>query len=381
VRILVAPDSFKGTLSAKDAARAMANGIKRVDKNATVICAPMADGGEGTVDAWHSANSGARMVSMGVSDPHGISTQGSYLLLPDQTAVLELAQASGIMRLTSADFNNTRALSASTFGTGEILIHALEQGVQRVILALGGSATTEGGFGLLQAIGAVYYDHDGQIVSGQDATNLSRVARIDARGVHKQFFNVEFTLATDVHNVLCGSQGAAAIFGPQKGLSATGITVRDAELARFASLVKEAFEVVRPIERLEGCGAAGGAGLPFLVLPSTKVISGARLVGEAIGLPSLVEEADWVMTGEGCTDAQTLQGKVPAYVASLASLQDKPCAVVSGKLGKGCEGLFQAGVTHMISATPEGVSAPEFAEPALEFLQLAAYNMAQDLMS
>lgn len=377
VRVLITPDSFKGTLTAEEAARAMAAGVRRSNRDMEMILAPMADGGEGTIAVWQNGVGGKRM-RMNVIDPLAHSISAVYLLLEPHQAVIELAMASGLELVPETARNNENALSATTYGTGQLIVDALEKGVNEIVLALGGSATTDGGFGLLRALGAVYYDADGGLLDGSDAKQLARLHHIDVNGIHPRFYQVRFTLASDVTHLLCGEGGAAAVFGPQKGLSSAGIALRDKELARFSHLLQETFAVTRPLADIPGVGAAGGAGLPLLILEQTKIISGASLLAKAIDLEAKVAEVDWVITGEGRTDAQTLHGKVVHHVAQLCAKYQKPCAVIAGSLGKGYELMFEHGVTHMLAATPENAKLSEIKERAHEWVQGASYHVGLD---
>jgi len=379
VRVLIAPDSFKGTMTAEQAARAMANGVRRVEKQIEVVLMPMADGGEGTIQVLHS-RLGGKLHMHSVFNPFAALVQAPTLHLSDGTVVVEMAAASGLGLIPKSRHNNRSALRASTFGTGELVRAALEGGAKQIVLTLGGSATTDGGFGLLQALGAVYYDTAGVVLDGRDSGHLASIAEIDVKGVHPKFFTTPFILATDVTNPLCGADGAAVVYGPQKGLSATGVSQRDMELARFARLVCQAFAVSEEIAARSGAGAAGGIGLPFLAQENTRLESGATFVGTAIGFEQELLRCDWVMTGEGKTDGQSVAGKVPAYVAQMSSRHEKPCVVVSGALGSGCEELFHLGVTHMIAASPEDADESTLRQHALGYVQQAAFHVAADMV-
>ncbi len=379
VKVVIAPDSFKGTLTAKDAARAMMQGVRKANKTVDTILAPMADGGEGTIPTW-SDKAGGRMVTLTVVDPLSHARQASYLFLQNSQAVIELAAASGISFVPNLERNPENALRATTYGTGELILHALENGASSIVLALGGSATTDGGFGLLRALGAIYYDAFGKTLDGRDGTQLERLDKIDTHGVHPRFFDVEFVLACDVSNPLCGENGAAEIFGPQKGLSGDSIVKRDKELKHFAMLLEEAFANKKDIAQIPSSGAAGGTALPILAGAHAKVRSGASIIGEVIELEKLISSADMVITGEGRVDKGTLSGKVPLYVAELAAKYEKPCAVVAGTLGSGHEALFDHGVTHMIAASPKQATPAELEQNASLWLQMAAYHVFLDML-
>jgi glycerate 2-kinase len=379
VRVVIAPDSYKGTLTAREAARAIAQGIQKSNKTADIVIAPMADGGEGTIPVW-SEKKGGKRIQVTVIDPLSTARQASYLSLPDGEVVIELAAASGILFVPVSQRTSENALRATTYGTGELIVHALEHGAEYIVIALGGSATTDGGYGLLRALGAVYYDAAGNILDGRDATQLQVLDKIDIHGLHPRFFEAEFTLACDVTNPLCGENGAAHVFGPQKGLMGQSITKRDSELNHFATLLEQAFAKRTNIAKIPASGAAGGTALPILAAGIVKVQSGASLIGEVIELEKHIAEADFVLTGEGRVDSGTLSGKVPFYVAELAAKYDKPCGVIAGVLGEGHEELFNHGVTHMIAASPKQVSQAELEKNAATWLQVAAYHVFLDMV-
>ena len=232
----------------------------------------------------------------------------------------------------------------------------------------------------MRALGAIYYDASGNVLDGRDATELAVLDTIDVRGVHPRFYEAEFTLACDVTNPLCGENGAARVFGPQKGLAAADVAKRDTELKHFATLLEQAFTKKENIAQIPSSGAAGGAALPILAGGMAWVRSGASLVGEVIELEKQIAEADFVITGEGRVDEGTLAGKVPSYVAKLAAKYDKPCAVIAGVLGEGHEELFNHGVTHMMAASPKKVSKAELEQNAAAWLQEAAYHVFLDML-
>lgn len=379
MRVLIAPDSFKGTLTAEQAARAMASGVRRVDKQIETVLLPLADGGEGTLDILHS-KLGGRWHTHSVFNPFAALVQAANLHLNDGTVVVEMARASGLGLIPASRLNNRSAMRASTYGTGELVRAALESGAQKIIFAVGGSATTDGGFGFLEALGAVYFDEDGNVLDGKDSAHLARVARIDVQGVHPKFSTIPFVFATDVTNPLCGPNGAAYVFGPQKGLNAAGVAQRDTELRKFASLLADAFGTAEDVSNRAGAGAAGGIGLPLLLHAHTEIQSGAQWIGNAIGFESVLKDCDCVMTGEGKSDGQSGAGKVPAYVAQLARKYDKSCIVVSGALGEGHASLFSLGVTHMIAATPEDANKAAMRENASAYVQQASFHVVSDWM-
>ena len=381
MKIVVAPDSFKGTFSAQRAAQAMAEGCLKVVPNAQVIVKPMADGGEGSLEVVLNGTS-ADSVSMATVDSYGRSISARYGWY-GHTAWIELAQASGLHFLGSAphdpDQRNQMALRASTWGTGLQWREALARGAHTIFFMIGGSGTTDGGFGLLAALGA-QYRFQGTIVSGQDARDLSlpvHIENIDA--VRDVLASATIIVASDVTNPLCGPHGAAAIYGPQKGLSPEGVRQRDAELYRFGVALGQA--VMAPDALAmgeEGMGAAGGVAFPLRLLAGDlRLVRGGELIAESIGLEAAIAQADMVLTGEGATDAQTLSGKVPMTVLNLCRQYHKPCVIVSGQIGPGSEKLKALGAVWLEQATPLGATAQNIEQQGRQWIAQAAARALQ----
>ena len=306
--VVVAPDSFKQSLDAASVATHLAAGWRRVRPDDDVRPVPMADGGEGTLEAFAVAFPGARRVPVRVMGPHDLAVEAEWLWLPDGTAVVELASTSGIELLG----DELRPLSAHTQGFGEAIRAAVEAGATRLILGIGSSASTDGGVGMLRALGGRFLTADGAEAS-QGAGGLARIAQVDLSGVTAL---PETLVLSDVTNPLLGPRGAAAVFGPQKGLDRAGRELAEAGLARLAGLI--GLDPEAP-----GSGAAGGVGYALRAL-GARVTPGAERLGDVLGLPELVASADVVITGEGAFDGQSLAGKVPGYVVSLASEQRGP---------------------------------------------------------
>lgn len=331
VNVVIACDSFKGSLSAEAVCEAMAEGLAEAVPDVNVTCVPMADGGEGTLGAMVSAT-GGRTVCVEVCGPLLERRAASYGVLGDgETVVIEVAQAAGLTLVPEPDRNPLRT---STYGVGELIRHALDAGYRKFILGLGGSATNDGGLGMLQALGVRVLDDAGEEVS-HTGEGLFRAERVDVRNVDTRLWASELTVASDVDNPLCGSQGATAVFGPQKGVSADLVPVLDRQLGNFARMLEAA--VGRCVAAEPGAGAAGGLGFALLALGAT-VRSGAALVANSVGLEKRLFGADWVITGEGRTDAQTVRGKVPYLVAQLARRYGVKPILVSGGLADGVLG-------------------------------------------
>ena len=333
VRIVIAPDSFKGSLPADRAAAAIAEGVARVLPAAELVLRPVADGGEGTVAAALRVGYAPRTVT--VSGPDGRPVAATFVT-DDGTAVLELASAAGLGLLAAP-----APMTATTRGIGELLLAALDAGARRLVLGIGGSATTDGGAGMLQALGVRLLDADGADVPPGGA-GLTRLDRMDATGADPRLAGVEVVVATDVANPLTGPRGAAAVFGPQKGAAPAEVHALDAALARYAEVLQRDLGVV--VADVRGAGGAGGTAAGALAL-GARLVSGARLVCDLVGLSEALVGVDLVVTGEGCLDEQTLSGKAPAEVAARAAAAGVPCLALAGRVELGRERLRGAGFT------------------------------------
>ncbi|MDE3097345.1 MAG: glycerate kinase, partial [Chloroflexota bacterium] len=321
---LVAPQEFKGSLTAGEAARAIAAGVRDAAPGAETVLAPMSDGGAGLVDALLAARGGERETTA-AHDPLMRPVAARWALLPGGTAAVEMAAASGLVLLTDDERD---PLVATTYGTGELVRAALDRGCGEIIVGVGGSATVDGGAGALQALGARLLDATGEEVAPGGAA-LARMARIDLSGVDRRLGSTRLRVASDVTNRLCGPGGAAAVFGPQKGASAADVAALDGALAHFAAVV--ARELGIDLLSLAGGGAAGGLAAGLRVLGAT-VEPGFGLVAAAVGLEALVARADIVVTGEGRLDAQTSYGKTASGVAAMARAHGKRVLAVAGSI-------------------------------------------------
>jgi glycerate 2-kinase len=331
VRIVVAPDSFKGTLSADGAAAAIAAGLARVLPGAEAVLRPGADGGEGTVAAAVRAGYGARTAR--VTGPDGRPVEAVRAVL-GTTAVLELATAAGLGLL-----DRPAPLTATTRGVGELVRHALDDGARRVVLGIGGSATTDGGAGMLQALGLRLLDADGRDVP-PGGGGLLHLDRVDAGGLDPRLARVELVVASDVDNPLIGTNGAARVFGPQKGASPADADLLDTALGRWAAVLARDLGV--DVAATAGAGGAGGTAAGALAV-GARIVSGAGLVCDLIGLDDALAGAVLVITGEGSLDQQTLRGKAPVEVARRAAGAGVPCLAVAGRVALGPDALAAAG--------------------------------------
>ncbi|GAB3193766.1 glycerate kinase [Geodermatophilus arenarius] len=367
VRIVVAPDSFKGTLTAAEAADAVARGLARVHPDAEVLARPVADGGEGTVAA--AVRAGYRPVTTTVGGPDGRPVRATFAV-DGTTAVVELAAAAGLGLLAEP-----APTTATTRGVGELLLAALDAGARRVVLGLGGSATTDAGAGLLQALGVRLLDADGRDVPPGGA-GLAHLARIDAGARDPRLHGLEVRVATDVDNPLTGPSGAAAVYGPQKGATPEQVAQLDAALARFAAVVRRDLGI--DLEGRPAMGAAGGTAAGVAAVLTCSVGSGAELVADLVGLDDALAGADLAVTGEGSLDAQSLRGKAPAVVAARARRAGVPCVGLAGRVALGPDELAAAGfaAAHALTEAEPDV-ARCLAEPAAVLEELAARVLGQ----
>ncbi|MGF6488346.1 glycerate kinase [Pseudomonas frederiksbergensis] len=338
MKIVIAPDSFKDSLSAQGVAEAIALGLAEVWPDAHLIMCPMADGGEGTVESILAACDG-ELHRTHVRGPLGATVDAAWGWLPQShTAIIEMAEASGLQLVAP---NLRDACTSSTYGTGELIRAALDAGAQRVILAIGGSATNDGGAGAMQALGVKLLDaQDQTLVPGGQA--LAQLARLDLSEIDPRLAKVRFDIAADVNNPLCGPHGASAIFGPQKGASAAQVEQLDQALEHFAELCAQALD--NDVRDEPGSGAAGGLGFAAKAFLGAQFQAGVEVVAELVGLAEAVKGADLVITGEGRFDAQTLRGKTPFGVARIARQHGVPVIVIAGTLGEGYQALYEHGI-------------------------------------
>lgn len=338
MKIVIAPDSFKDSLSAQGVADAIAQGLAQVWPDAQLVKCPMADGGEGTVESVLAACNGEWRHTR-VRGPLGTPVEARWGWLADsRTAIIEMAEASGLQLVPPEQRD---ACSSSTYGTGELIRAALDEGAGRVILAIGGSATNDGGAGAMQALGVALLDeHEQPLVPGGQA--LAHLSRIDLGDLDPRLAQVSFEIAADVDNPLCGPHGASAVFGPQKGASASQVQVLDRALGHFADHCAQALG--RDVRDEPGSGAAGGLGFAAKAFLRAQFRTGVDVVAQLTGLADAIDGADLVITGEGRFDAQTLRGKTPFGVARIARQHGVPVVVIAGTLGEGYQALYEHGI-------------------------------------
>ncbi len=352
MRILIAPQEFKGSLSAVEAAQAMAEGLGRALPGVELDLAPMADGGPGTVEALVSAAGGRRLTST-VAGPLGRPVEAAWGLVEEgPTAVIEMAAASGLVLLRPQERDARRA---GTYGTGRLIAAALDAGCRRLIIGLGGSATNDGGAGMAQALGVRLNDAEGRDLPAGGAA-LARLARIDVSGLDKRLRHCRVLGATDVTNPLCGPHGASAVYGPQKGASPSDVEELDAALAHYAAVIER--DLGKRVSEVPGAGAAGGAGAGLIAFLDAELRPGAELVAEAVGLERRIAAADLVVTGEGRLDAQTAYGKTVATVARLARRQGRRVVALAGRVDDAQEACSALGLEAALSIVPPATRCP-----------------------
>ena len=364
-RFVFASDSLKGTLSSEDTARLLGAAAERHFPGCSWTAVPMADGGEGTVDALVAACGGEKVSAL-VSDPLGRPVEAPYALLPSGRAVIEMAAASGLPLLAPEERD---PLATSTYGTGQLVMDALERGARDVTIALGGSATNDGGMGLARALGARLFDASGQELAGC-GSDLGRVASVDLSGLSPALAGTRFHMMCDVDNPLVGPEGASFVFGPQKGASPETAHRLDYGMRNWAHVLEETFG--RGFD-VPGAGAAGGLGAACLAFLDAESVSGVARVLELTGFDALLAEADLCVTGEGHADAQTARGKVVSGVAAACARRQVPCVAVVG--GMSAEAAGTPGLSAMVPTAIDAMPLEEALERAEELYTLAAERL------
>jgi glycerate kinase len=366
MNIIVAPDSFKGSLTAMEAADAIIQGIREALPEAEIVAFPLADGGEGTAEALVLATSG-RFVKKRVTGPMGAPVEAMLGVLGDDvTGVVEMAQAAGLTLVPPAERN---PLLATTYGVGELILAALDQGCTRLIVGLGGSATNDGGAGMAQALGARLLRADGSEI-GRGGAALMSLDRIDVSGVDPRIARSTIWAASDVTNPLCGPEGASAIYGPQKGVSPQMVAMLDKALAHYAEIVERDLQV--EVGEVAGAGAAGGLGAGVIAFCNAQIRSGASLVLQVMGFESYLEAADIIFTGEGKIDRQIEFGKAISGVALLAEKHGVPVVAFTGSLEEEPAKLAKRGIHAVMPIAPGPIDEQQAMSRASELLQAAA---------
>jgi glycerate 2-kinase len=372
MKVVVAPNAFKGSLSASEAAAAIARGVRQAFPDAEVVQIPVADGGDGTVEALVSAHRGEYRTAE-VEGPLGDSVQATYGLIEGgRTGVVELASASGLT-LIAAERRDPR--KTSTYGFGQLLQAVQAAGVAQIIAGIGGSATNDGGAGMAQALGYPLLDAAG-VELPRGGAALARLARIDPSGFDRGWLSVKVMVACDVTNPLTGPQGASAVYGPQKGADDAAVRELDAALANLAAVIER--DLGKRVADVPGAGAAGGAGAGLVAFLDAKLVPGAPLVVEASGFDATLKDADLVITGEGQADAQTAYGKAPGEVAKRAKAAKIPVLLMAGSKGSGWEALSELGVTAVVTLDEEGDNLQQLMQDAGQMLTRATLRACRE---
>ncbi|GGG01456.1 glycerate kinase [Paenibacillus abyssi] len=366
MKIVIAPDSFKGSLSAKEVGLAIEKGIHRATNESVTIVIPMADGGEGTVECLVDATNG-QFIEAVVKDPLGRDRKSGFGILGDgTTCVIEMAMSSGLYLIEETERN---PLHTTTYGFGQLIRAGLDQGCRHFILGLGGSATNDGGAGMLQALGAKLLDKEGHPI-GFGGGALDKLAEIRLDGLDPRIAESRFIIACDVDNPFVGPSGASAVFGPQKGATPEMVRQLDLNLRHFADLIAQTRGIA--VHDLPGTGAAGGLSGGLLAFMDAQLDSGLSIVAKVTELEAAVKDADLVITGEGQVDFQTARGKTPCGVAQIAQKHEVPVVVLAGSIGHGIESLYEHGVSAVLSIVNRPMPLHEAMGRTAELLEQAA---------
>ena len=372
MRVVVCPDSFKGSLSAIQVATIIKDAFYEVDETIKVDCVPIADGGEGTIDAFYESVGGTLHAVM-VQNPMMEKNEACYLVLPDGTCVIEMAQSTGL-HLVKEKLRNP--LVATSYGMGEMICHVLDAGYRKFVVGIGGSATNDGGYGLLRALGMQFFDELGNVLAG-DVLALQKLARIDVSEFDKRVSESTWSIACDVNNPLLGEDGATAVFGPQKGVTRGTHLQLEQALAQLAKVVAK--QVGYAVHEVAGAGAAGGVGLALLSYFPAVLNRGIEVVSVTTGLAEKIAHADFVITGEGYSDCQTLNGKAPLGIAKLAQQYQVPVVLLSGKVAEESKQELHSYFRIIMAAADEQMSTAFAMDNAVELLFTRAKKLAQQL--
>ena len=376
MKIVIAPDSFKGNMTSLQVASSIENGIRRVLPGAKCIKIPMADGGEGTVQSLVDAT-GGKFVFKKVTGPAGQPVRARYgMLESSKTAVIEMAEASGLSLVEGASMN---PLKTTTYGTGELIIDAIDKGAKQIIIGIGGSATNDGGAGMAQAIGVKFFSRAGRHIKEYGAGGmLKKIAAIDMSALHPGVRKTKIIIASDVDNPLYGKRGAACVYGPQKGATTAMIKQLDDNLRHFSGVIKK--QLHKNVQSLKGAGAAGGLGAGLVAFANADIQSGIDIIARATELKKHIKGADLVITGEGRVDFQTAFGKTPAGVARLAKKQGIPVIVIGGGLADDAAGVFKYGIDGLASAAARDMTLAEAIKLSRRHLANAAERVIRMIL-
>lgn len=368
MKILIAMDSYKNCCTSLEAAEAVEKGLLRADKDVEIVKLAVADGGEGTTEAVLSALGGEK-VYLNVKDPLGREIKGYYGITERGEAVIEIAAASGLPLLQKHEIN---PLQATTYGTGQLIKDALERGCRKIYLGLGGSATNDGGAGMMQALGVKFLKDDGTEI-GFGGGQLNKIADIDFTGLDSGLKDCKIVILSDVTNKLCGSEGASAVFGPQKGASREMVKLLDDNLKHFAEIIEK--KTGKKVAELQGAGAAGGTPAGLMAFCCAEIYSGGGAILDLIEIEKHLINTDLVITGEGQTDFQTAFGKIPVKIAERARKYGIPVVAISGSIGKGAEAVYEKDIDAVISIMNRPMELSEALERGPQLIEEAAENV------
>jgi glycerate kinase len=369
MKIVVVPNSFKGSLTAVEVSEAIEQGIREIFPEAEVIKIPMADGGDGTVECLVNAT-GGEILKEKVIGPLGDEVLAFYGILGDRkTAIIEMAAASG---LTLVPENKRNPLITTTYGTGQLIKAVLNQGCRKMIIGIGGSATNDGGAGMAQALGVKLLDQEGKEV-GFGGGELKKIVKIDISCMNNRLSDTKVLVASDVNNPLCGPQGASKIYGPQKGATPEVIKELDKSLAFFAELIKR--DLNKDIKDIPGAGAAGGLGAGLMAFLNAELRSGIEIIIEIVKIEQIIRESDLLITGEGRIDAQSVFGKVPFGLGKMAKKYNVPVIAIVGEIGEGFSQIYEYGINSIMSIISKAISIDEAMQMSKSLLKDATERM------
>lgn len=371
MKIIIASDSFKGSLSSIEVCKAASEGIKTAAPDCEVIMLPIADGGEGTLEAMTFATGGS-LITAPCSNPVGEPISSQYSLSGDgKTAVIEMAKASGLYLIPQEKRN---PYYTTTYGVGELILHGLDKGCRNFIVGIGGSATNDGGVGMLQALGFRFLDCHGQEIE-RGGLGLSKLHKIDLSMKDKRLDHCTFKIACDVDNTLCGTKGASYVFGPQKGATSQMVSKLDNLLAFYAKTIER--DLGKSALEIKGGGAAGGLGTAFAVFLDAVLVSGVELILDSLNFSQKLQGVDLVITGEGQMDEQTQYGKVPMGVSRRAKEQNIPVVAIVGSISGDLTALYQAGLTAAFSVMNKPMALDEAMHNAYDLVKQLTENVVR----
>lgn len=367
MNVLIASDSFKGSLSSIEAINAIAKGIKKVNNDIKITKLPIADGGEGTVDAFLNALKGKKEY-VKVHNPLMRIIETYYGVLSDGTAIMEMEAASGLTLISEKERN---PLYTTSFGTGELILDAINKGYKKIIIGIGGSATNDGGIGMAQALGVKFFDKDDRELSfGLSGKDLIKINRIDTSTIDKRIAETKIIIASDVTNKLIGENGATYVFGPQKGGNKKILDSLEEGMIHYASLINE------DIKETQGSGAAGGLGAGLLYFCNGQIFSGIDLILDKIDFEKLLEDIDIVVTGEGRIDGQSIKGKVPVGIARRTKkIKNIPVIAIVGSIGEDAYKNYKEGIDAIFSITPGPIDLDDAMKNAKQYLEDLSFSI------